>query len=328
MNFSHNAIWKIGRGLALALLLLASLTMLPCCTAQTLRSVLQGPIENTSVEELSVDKTPIREPFKLDHNVSDQADIDDDDQSGVPIDAGEKIDALITKLVLKNIPHQFHENKDWGRQELRFSGIDLRRDGLKIRTRRKRKMVNHGTWRKYEVSLLNPADQFSISVKNMRSSDEGKMAFDVHVGANLKIDGRQAKWVNGVQVFNVSIDGKTKIELKTTIELRTLMDMTKFPPDLVFRPHATVAEILLKDFRIDRISKVGGELTQQVSRIAKRSIEGRLEAEETKVLSKLNKEFENNADKLTLSLHDAMSPKWSAAAQKFMPRDIQKALQE
>jgi hypothetical protein len=90
--------------------------MLPCCTAQTLRSVLQGPSENTSVKELSVDKTPIREPFKLDHNVSDQADIDDDDQSGVPIDAGEKIDALITKLVLKNIPHQFHENKDWGRQ--------------------------------------------------------------------------------------------------------------------------------------------------------------------------------------------------------------------
>lgn len=249
-------------------------------------------------------------------------------EKNVPVDAGEKIDALITKMVLQNIPHQFREDKDWGGQQLRWNGVDVRFDGLKIKTHRKKKRVNHGTWKKYEVSLLNPAEQFSIAVKNMRESHDGKMAFDVHVIAQLKIDGRQAKWIKGVQVFNVSVDGKTKVKLVTTIELRTLMDMTKFPPDLVFRPQATAVKISLTDFRIDRISKLGGEVTQQISRLARRSIEDKLTSQEAKTLKKINEQFAGNADKLRLSLHDAMSTKWSAAAAKFMPADVQDALQE
>lgn len=243
-----------------------------------------------------------------------------------PIDAGQKIDALITKMVLQNIPHQFREDKDWGGQQSRWNGVDVAMDGLKIKTHRKKKMVNHGTWKKYEVSLLNPAQQFFISIKNMRESDEGKINMDVHIAANLKIDGRQAKWVKGVQIFNVSVDGKTKIELVTTIQLRSLMDMTKFPPDLVFRPQATAVKISIKDFRIDRISKVGGEVTQQVSRLAHRSIEDRLKSEEAKMIQKINEQFDDNAEKFRLSMHDAMSTRWSAVAQKLMPADGPNAL--
>ncbi|MDB4766996.1 hypothetical protein OAG71_04845, partial [bacterium] len=166
------------------------------------------------------------------------------------------------------------------------------------------------------------------SVKNMREAEDGKMAFDIHVSANLKIDGRQAKWVRGVQLFNVSVDGKSKVNLVATIELRTLMDVTKFPPDLVFRPEAKSVDITLSEFRIDRISKVGGEVAQQVTRIAQRSIEQRMEKEEAKAVTKLNKEFEDNADKLKLSLQEAMSTKWSEAAKKFMPADVKQAMEE
>lgn len=250
-----------------------------------------------------------------------------DEIENVPVDAGEKVDALITQIVLKNIPHQFNEDKDWGAQEERWNGVDIQRDGLKIRTHRKKKMVNHGTWKKYEVSLLNPQQQFAISVKNMREAQEGKMEFEVHVAANLKIDGRQSKWVKGVQLYNVSVDGKAKVNLTATIELRSLMDVTKFPPDLVFRPQAKSVDIELSEFRIDRISKVGGEVAQLVARLARRAIEGRLEKEETKTLKKLNAEFEKNEDKLKLSLHKAISTKWSAVAKKFMPPDAKQGLE-
>lgn len=290
-------------------------------TGQEIQSVLDGPILDAQGKAIVIadasDLTAISQ--------STQRSTDGEPEN---VDAGKDIDALITKMVLKNIPHEFNEDKDWGAQELRWNGVNVRREGFKIRTNRRKKMVNHGTWKKYDVSLLNPEEQFAISVKNMREAEDGKMAFDVYVAANLKIDGRQAKWVKGVQLYNVSIDGKTKVKLKTTIELRTLMDVTKFPPDLVFRPQATGAEIAIEDFRIDRISKVGGEVTQQVTRFAREAIEKRLEKEEAKTVKKLNAEFSNNADKLKLSLHDAMSNKWSAAAKKFMPADVKKALEE
>ena len=300
-----------------------AVVMSSAANSQEMRSVLDGPIQAPQGQPVIVADT-------LD--IVDAAAVAKTAPAGelnnAPVDAGEKIDALITKMVLENIPHQFKEDKDWGKQESRWNGVDIRRDGLKLRTHRKKKMFNHGTWKKYEVSLLNPKEQFAISVKNMREAEDGKMAFDVHVSANLKIDGRQAKWVRGVQLFNVSIDGKTKVNLVATIELRTLMDITKFPPDLAFRPEAKSVDISLSDFRIDRISKVGGEVAQQVTRIAERAIKERMEKEEVKTVKKLNKEFEKNADKLKLSLQDAMSTKWSAAAKKFMPADVKQALEE
>ena len=290
---------------------------------QDMRSVLDGPIEASQGQSViagaDADTVKVTEVVKTESA---------EELENIPVDAGEKIDALITKMVLENIPHQFSEDKDWGGQEARWNGVDIRREGLKIRTHRKKKMFNHGTWKKYEVSLLNPEEQFAISVKNMREAEDGKMSFDIHASANLKIDGRQAKWVRGVQLFNVSIDGKSKVNLVATIELRTLMDITKFPPDLVFRPEAKSVDIALSDFRIDRISKVGGEVAQQVTRIAQRAIEERMEKEEIKTVKKLNKEFEDNADKLKLSIQDAMSSKWSDTAKKFMPSDVKEAMEE
>jgi hypothetical protein len=327
--------------LALTLALTLAALSSPPVTAQEIQSVLVGPILNAQGEAIDADPSGLANltdltdltdltELRVASRPNDPFDETDDAPAKEPerVDAGEDIDALITKIVLDNIPHEFKEDQDWGAQESRWNGVDIRRDGLKLRTHRKKKMVNHGTWKKYDVSLLNPEDQFSISVKNMREAEDGKMAFDVHVAANLKIDGRQAKWLKGVQLYNVSIDGKTKVNLKATIELRTLMNMTKFPPDLVFRPEATAVHISVEDFRIDRISKVGGEVTQQITRLARGAIESRLEKEESKTVKKLNAEFAKNADKLKLSLHEAMSNKWSAAAKKFMPADVKKALAE
>ena len=314
LTLKRNLAWFV-------LLFLLAWTSSQSVSAQEAQSVLDGPILDAQGEPTSVaDATALTTTSHPTENLNNE-----EPQS---VDAGEKIDALITKIVLKNIPHEFKEDKDWGGQELRWNGVSMRRDGLKIRTHRKKKMVNHGTWKKYDVSLLNPQEQFSISVKNMREAEDGKMAFDVYIAANLKIDGRQAKWVKGVQLYNVSIDGKARVNLKATIELYTLMELTKFPPDLVFRPEAQAVDISIEDFRIDRISKVGGEVAQHITRLARGAIEDRLEKEEAKTVKKLNAEFSKNADKLKLSLHDAMSNKWSAAAKKFMPSEVKKALEE
>jgi len=318
----HNSKRFGSREILLGSVLVFLLTALPSApvNGQQVQSVLAGPILDTQGQTVATTDAPgAATPQPADSSEAEEIE---------NVDAGADIDALITKIVLENIPHDFKEEDDWGMQELRWNGVDIRREGLKLRTHRRKKMVNHGTWKKYQVALLNPEEQFSISVKNMREAEEGKMALDVHVAANLKIDGRQAKWVKGVQLYNVSIDGKTKVNLKATIELRSLMDVTKFPPDIIFRPAATAVDISIEDFRIDRISKLGGEVTQQITRFARGAIEKRLEKEEAKTLKKLNEEFTKNADKLKLSLHDAMSNKWYAAAKKFMPADVKEAMEE
>lgn len=275
--------------------------------ATAMNSVLEGEIESVPAAKTSV-VVPSKNAQRATH------------------DAGDEIDKLLTKLVLGHLPHDFKQDKDWGGQAERFDGLKVRRKGLQIRTKRKKKMVNHGSWQKFNASLVDPEKKFSVSVKNMREADEGKVAFDLHCQSDLKLDGRFAKWVKGVQLYSLSLDGKARVKLAVTIELETVMDVTKFPPDLIFRPRATAADLNVEDFRIDRISKVGGEVSQQASRWARSAIDEKIEAEEAKLVDKINVDLKKNEKNLRLSLHDAVSSKWSKAATEFMPEDVQEAI--
>jgi hypothetical protein len=243
-------------------------------------------------------------------------------------DAGEDIDKLLTRLVLENIPHEFEETKDWGRQKERWDGVKFSRDGLKIETQRRKKMVNHGTWKKYSAQLRNPKEEFTVQLKNMRETADEKLAFDVHFLAHVNVEGRQSKWVKGVQLYSVGVDGHTKIRLAVSMELEVKMGSAQFPPDLVFVPKATRAQLTLDEFRIDRIGKLGGEFAQQVSKGIRSKLDEKIAEKEVKLLDKINRQLLKKQDQLRISIADALKSKWTKSARAFLPNSIQASLKE
>ena len=317
-----SSLWK---GLLLLMLFLCSGDALSQQTQQTqqpspMHSVLEGGAVQSSEPKKDI-KTPVR-PKPVASSVKAEVSTDD---SPTSVDAGSEIDELLTGLVLKHLPHDFAEDKDWGRQAERFDGLKVRRKGLGIRTKRKKKMVNHGSWKKYNVSLLNPKDKFAVSIKNMREIPDEKLAFDLHCRSDLKIDARLKKWLKGVQLYSLSVDGKATVSLVVTIELETVLDFSRFPPDLIFRPVATAADLNVEEFRIDRISKVGGEVAQQATAWAREALDKKIAGEEVKLVKKINESLKKEAPKLRLSLHDAVSSKWAPIAKDFLPEDVQEA---
>ena len=242
-------------------------------------------------------------------------------------DAGEDIDKLLTRLVLDNIPHNYEETKDWGGQKERWDGIKIRREGLKIETKRRKKMVNHGTWKKYSAQLRNPEKEFGIQVKNMRETVEEKLAFDIHFTAHLDIKGRQSKWVKGVQIYSLSASGHTKVRLVVSMELEVKMGLEKFPPDIVFVPRATNADLLVDEFRIDRVSKAGGEFAQQVTRGLRSKLDQKIEQKKEKLLTKINKQLADKQDELRISIADAVESKWTQTAKTFLPETVKSAIE-
>jgi len=236
-----------------------------------------------------------------------------------PTDAGDVIDNLLTRVAVANIPTEFSQNKDWGTQAERFDGLDWEREGLKIETRRKRKWVNHGNWKKYSVSLRNPAEEFRIQIKNMREAENGKLAFEVHLAAHLDIDARNAKWEKGVQLYSVSATGHTQIRLVIGMEMDVRMGVNRFPPDMKLTPHATRANIIIDEFRIDRISKIGGEIAQQVTRSVREQIDQKIAEYDEKLLSKINEELEKHKDDFELSPTEALQSKWAKPRSPRVP---------
>ena len=233
-------------------------------------------------------------------------------------DAGERIDQLLTRLVLENIPHEFEDTKDWGRQVERWDGVKFRREGLKIETERRRKSVNDGTWTRYSVQLRDPKEKFSIQIKNMKEPIKNKFTLDVHFIAELSLKARHSKWLRGVQLFSVSAEGFASLRLVVSVNLEIKPVSIKFPPDFVVSPVVTNADIVLDEFRIDRIGKIGGEVSQQITKAVRSELDDKIEKKESKLVQRLNKEIDKNRDDLRISIADSIQAKWVTKAKEFL----------
>ncbi|MCA9188300.1 MAG: hypothetical protein KDA99_21880, partial [Planctomycetales bacterium] len=73
-------------------------------------------------------------------------------------EAPTKLQPLLRTILIKNIPDEYEDLKRWGKTKRVFSGIHVQLDGGKLRTHRNRKDVNHGTWKKYQLQLVDPEE--------------------------------------------------------------------------------------------------------------------------------------------------------------------------
>ena len=238
------------------------------------------------------------------------------------------VDAVLTQLILNHMPIDYLDEKKWGQQEKRWDGIQFRREGLKLETKRRWKLVNHGTWRKYHAALIDPEKQFSAVLTNLHNLADGKTAFDLNIHANLKLHARQAKWVKGVQLYSISADGKCHIQIKLSCQTQILLGLGHFPPDLIFRPRVVAVTLAVDEFRLDRISKVGGEVAQQITKWVQDALNQKIEEQPHQLIVKLNAKIEQNHDELRLSLVEAMQSKWMRQSTAFLPESVQTALQD
>ncbi len=240
-------------------------------------------------------------------------------------DASETINQLVTELVLQHMPHSYTRKKGWGKQTERWDGIKWERDGLRLKTKRRKKLVNHGTWRKYTAELIDPSQRFDITLTNLHRTEKHELAFRLNFRAGLKLHARQAKWVKGVQMYSLSANGQAQVRLSVDMVLGISLDTSDFPPGVIFNPRATSADIIVDDFRIDRISKLGGEFAQQVTRLARREMDQEIAEKEAELVEKINKEISENSDDLQLSIGEALDSKWADQALPFLPKEVQDA---
>ena len=88
-------------------------------------------------------------------------------------------------------------------------------------------------------------------------------------------------------------------------------------------PAATEAKLTIEEFRIDRISKIGGEFTQQISDEVQAMLAEKIPEQERKLVAKINKQIAAEPDGFRLSLAAAAKSKWSESLNKYLPADDQ-----
>ena len=148
------------------------------------------------------------------------------DESGEPT----KFDALVTRIVLENIPHEIVDEDDWGKTDRVWDGVRIWWEGTRLETKRRWKTVNQGTWERYRVRLIDPDERFQIQIENLRPLEDGRVAFDAQVDAALDVFARVSQWQRDVQLFSLSANATAVVRLRVSCGLAMKIDPTRIPP--------------------------------------------------------------------------------------------------
>ncbi len=254
---------------------------------------------DSDIEPIPDDERPVNPKLALPNSLAEVP---------LPVSADERqeLSTWVRWLVLRNLPPSFEDNRKWGREKEVVNGIQFRREGWKIETKRKRKTVKHGTWSRYYIEFVDPVANLQVNIQKMEFPKSGPIRIATQVIAPLKLFGRVSEWSRDVQWISLSANAEATIELIVACDIHVIVNPLKIPPDVEFRPVVTNATVALQDFEVHNISQLHGPLAELLGKGIREVLDNRLEDYREKLVVKMNSEITKQKGKLKLSLQDWM----------------------
>jgi len=218
---------------------------------------------------------------------------------------------LATAIVLDNLPEQYVDDDDWGETRQRWDGLHMRLDGLEVRTKRRWKTVNHGTWKRLEITQIDPQQNFHVRLGVPQSQPDGRTTFDLSLKSKVNTIARLVQWNRGVRLLSVTLDADAEVEITAQCCLDIQMDPTRFPPDLILKPEVTGANVRLKHVRINRISHFDGPVVRELSSGLKRLLREKIDEKRPQMVTKINRQIKRHEDDLRFSMNDTWQTYWT-----------------
>ena len=219
-------------------------------------------------------------------------------------DERQELSAWVRWLVLRNLPPSFEDNRKWGKEKEVFNGIHFRREGWKIETKRNLKTVNQGTWSRYYIEFVDPAEKLQVNIQNIEYPTKGPIRVQTQVIAPLKLFGRVSEWRRDIQLISISTNAEATVELNVACEIQVIVNPFKIPPDVEFRPVVTDATVALRDFEVHRISQMHGPLAELLGIGIREVLDNQLDNYREKLVVKMNSEINKQKGKLKISFQD------------------------
>ena len=226
---------------------------------------------------------------------------------------------LLRLVVLQNLPHNFENTKEWGMTKEVWAGVDIKQEGLRLSTHSHRKVVNHGSWKRYQVNLVHPEQELQVRLENVRAVEGKGAGLTLIVDAHLLASGRWAEWRQGVQLFSFSADADAKVRLRVDCLVGIEFRIADSTPRLCLSPRVTDAGIELTDFRLQRISKLDGPGVHKFGHLLSDVLQEEIDQRRGKMVDRINGQIDKHRNVLTVSPADLMKQGldqlWSRASE-------------
>jgi hypothetical protein len=204
------------------------------------------------------------------------------------------------KIIAAEIPREYERKKDWGRTKEITTGLRSSGNFFKFDIHRQKSEVNHGVWKHYRLTLVDPDKNLDVEIGNLRTLESGRVAFTLNVAANVHGWARAKVYDRGVHIIALEAEGDTKIRLSLDAEIGVQSVKTdSFLPGYAIDPVVTDARLKFDDFRLTRVSDVRGTLAHELGIVLREAMEDELTG--PKLAAKINRSIDKRRDRLQLT---------------------------
>ena len=207
------------------------------------------------------------------------------------------ISQIAARLIAEAIPREYERSKDWGRTKRITTGLRSSGNFFDFDIHRRKSEVNHGVWKKYRMTLVEPDKNLVVRITNLRSIEPGHIGLTLSVTTKLHGWARAKVYDRGIHIIALEAEADTSVHLSIDAEIwLESVPTTSYLPGIAVRPLVTDARLKLDNFRLRRISDLRGSLAKELGDGLRHLIEDELAG--PKLVTKLNRSIDKRRDRL------------------------------
>ena len=244
----------------------------------------------------------------LDETVSESVAAKSRPSAGQPLDTERRElpdEALqfIRSITILLLPAKFEDEDGWGEETRIQSGLNVAFEDGRLKTSRRWKNVNHGSWLQGSGELVEPEKTFRLEAAMLPDPGEKTHRYEVRVSTRLRVTGRQQQWNYGVMLWSISADAIADVSIRVIVDVTTEVVSTDEGTRLRFQPNVAEAAASLDEFSLRRISHAKGAAVQEFGEWLEQLIRMRVERENKDLAARINKAILKKPDRLQVPLN-------------------------
>jgi hypothetical protein len=205
----------------------------------------------------------------------------------------------VAQLIADAIPREYERKKDWGRQKEIATGVRSSGNFFKFDIHRTTTAVNHGVWKHYRATIVDPEHNLQVRIESLRSAAAGRIAFTLFVTTKFRGWGRAKVYDRGIHLIALEAETDAKVSLWLDCEIALEAAPASFLTGIAVRPQVMAARLRLDEFQLTRVSDVSGPVVRELGDGIRHLIEDELNG--PKLAAKLNSSIEKRRDRLVFT---------------------------
>ena len=155
------------------------------------------------------------------------------------------------KIIAAEIPREFERKKDWGKTKAVTTGLHSNGNFFKFDIHRETSDVNHGVWKQYKLTLIDPDKNLDVQIENLRTLDSGRIALTLNIAAKVHGWAQTVVYDRGIHVIGLEAEGDTGVRLSLDADIGVNSVKSEFVPcrGYAIDPTVTDARIEFDDFQ-------------------------------------------------------------------------------